>query len=242
MSLRVLTWNVEWATPRSQRAPDILSRIRGHAPEVVCLTETHDELLSREGYTVCSRLDYGYPLRGHRRKVMLWSRKPWEQVDDVGIDSMPPGRFVSGVTRTRLGPVTVIGVCIPWSGSRTEARRGRERKRRWEDHKEYLAGLTEVLRRGTPERLIVMGDFDQIVGEGGRAPAGLRSALLRAFPPGTTIATCSLTFQSRKSIDHIALSEELAVERVDVISNVDEERNLSDHFGVVADLSFRRLP
>ena len=157
MALRVLTWNVEWATPRSQRASEILSRIRGRAPEVVCLTETHDELLSREGYAACSRPDYGYPLRGHRRKVMLWSREPWGQVDDVGIDSMPPGRFVSGVTRTSLGPVTVIGVCIPWSGSRTEARRGRERKRRWEDHQEYLAGLTEVLRRRTPERLIVMG-------------------------------------------------------------------------------------
>ena len=242
MSLRVLNWNVEWATPRSRRTPEILSRIRGRAPEVVCLTETHDKLLARDGDAACSQRDYGYPITEHRRKVMLWSREPWEQVDDVGIDSLPPGRFVSGVTQTSLGPVTVIGVCIPWFGSRTEKRRGPERRWRWEDHEQYLAGLTEVLGRGTAERLIVMGDFNQIVGEGGRAPAGLRSALLRAFPPGMTIATCSLTFQNRKSIDHIALSEELAVERVSEISNIDEKRNLSDHFGVVADLSFRRLP
>ena len=32
---------------------------------------------------------------------MLWSREPWEHVDDVGIDSMPPGRFVPGVTLGR---------------------------------------------------------------------------------------------------------------------------------------------
>ncbi len=87
-----------------------------------------------------------------------------------------------------------------------------------------------------------MGDFNQVVGAGGRAPAEVRSALGRAFTPGLTIATSSLAVEGRRSIDHIALSEELAVEGADVISNVDEKRNLSDHFGVVADLSFRRLP
>ena len=43
----------------------------------------------------------------------------------MGIDSMPPGRFVSGVAQTSVGAVIVIGVCIPWFGSRTEARRGK---------------------------------------------------------------------------------------------------------------------
>ena len=51
-----------------------------------------------------------------RRKVMLWSGEPWEQVDDLGIDSTPPGRFVSGVTQTSLGEAAVIGVCVPWFG------------------------------------------------------------------------------------------------------------------------------
>ena len=37
------------------------------------------------------------------RMVLLWSREPWQQVDDVGSDAMPPGKFVSGVTRTPLG-------------------------------------------------------------------------------------------------------------------------------------------
>ena len=65
--------------------------------------------------------------------------QPWERVDDLGVDSLPPGRFVSGVTRTSLGELTVVGVCIPWFGSRTEA--GREpAKLRWEDHERYLDG------------------------------------------------------------------------------------------------------
>ena len=65
-----------------------------------------------------------------RRKVLLWSREPWNQIDDMGTDSMPPGRFVLGVTQTSVSEVAVIGICIPWFGSRTEASRKVERGRR----------------------------------------------------------------------------------------------------------------
>ena len=155
---------------------------------------------------------------------------------------MPPGRFVSGVTKTSLGIVTVIGVCIPWFGSRTEARRKLERKMQWEDHEQYLVGLTKVLGGGSGNRMIVMGDFNQIVGRGSRAPRGLQSALQRAFPSSMTIVTSELDFQGRRSIDHIALSDDLAVESLDVISNIYDGQDLSDHFGVIADLSLRAFP
>ena len=235
MSLRVLTWNVEWAAPGSWRATEILSRVEQHTPEVVCLTETNNALLSQAGYCISSRADYGYPIKAGRRKVMLWSREPWEQVDDLGIDSMPPGRFISGVTQTSLGKVRVVGVCIPWFGSRTEPRRGQERKLQWEDHAQYLAGLNEVLRQSSSERLIVMGDFNQIVGPGGRAPAGLQLALHEAFQ-GMIVATSDLALQGHRSIDHIALSKDFTVESMSAISNTHGERRLSDHFGVATAL------
>ena len=237
MSLRLVNWNVEWATPRSRRSPEILSRIGEHAPEVICLTEVHAGLLSRDGHTICSQSDYGYPTKEGRRKVLLWSRAPWEQADDVGTDAMPPGRFVSGVTLTSVGEVTVVGVCIPWFGSRTEARRKLECKMRWEDHGQYLDGLAEALERASTKRLIVMGDFNQRIRQGSSVPPNLRSALQRAIPPRMTIATSALGFQGRRSIDHIALSEDLTAESLGVISNIHGESKLSDHFGVVADLS-----
>ncbi len=238
MSLRVLTWNVEWAAPGSSRSTEILSRINRHSPEIVCLTETDDKLLSQDGHLISSQADYGYPVKAGRRKVVLWSREPWEGVDDFGIESMPPGRFVSGVTQTSVGKVRVVGVCIPWFGSRIEPRRGRERKLRWEDHAQYLAGLAEVLRRGPSERFIVTGDFNQVVGPGSRAPLDLRSALHQALR-GMTIATSDLAFQGRRSIDHIALSADLTAESVCAISNIHDERRLSDHFGVVAGVALR---
>ena len=239
--LKLLNWNVEWVTPRSPRRAEILRRIGEHDPEVICLTETHDELLARDGHSISSQPDYGYPIKPHRRKVMLWSREPWQQVDDVGVESMPPGRFVSGVTQTSLGEVTVVGICIPWHASRTEKIRGCERKKRWEDHCRYLAGLTEYLEQAAAERLIVTGDFNQVIGAGSRAPRDLRLALENAFSRRLTIVTSALTFQGNKAIDHIALSDDLAYQGLGAISNVEGNRKLSDHFGVVADIAGRRI-
>ena len=239
MALSLVNWNVEWATPRSRKTAEILSRIDRHSPDIVCLTETHTDLLSRDGYTICARPDYGYPITEGRRKVILWSREPWERVDDVGTDSLPPGRFVSGVTRISAGEVTVIGVCIPWFGSRTEARRGSKRRMRWEDHEEYLSSLSGVLARTASERLIVMGDFNQRIRQGADTPPNLYEALRSALPPRMTIATSALGLNGRRSIDHIVLSEGLAAESIGVISNLDGGRTLSDHFGVFAHISAR---
>ena len=168
---------------------------------------------------------------------MLWSREPWNQVDDTENDSMPPGRFVSGVTQSSVGETAVIGICIPWFRSRTEASRKVERRMPWEDHEQYLVGLSEVLERAELKRLIVMGDFNQIIGQGSRARPELRLALRKAFPPSMRIATSDLAFQGRRSIDHIALSADWAIGSLGVISNIHEGRKLTDHFGVVANLT-----
>ena len=87
------------------------------------------------------------------------------------------------------------------------------------------------------KRLIVMGDFNQTMGLGGRARLELRLALQKAFLPNMTIATSELAFHGRRSIDHIALSDDLAVSSLGVISNIHEGRKLLDHFGVVAVLA-----
>ena len=242
MQLRVVNWNVEWATPRSQRTVEILNRVGRHTPEIVCLTEAHEGLLSGEGHAICSQPDYGYTTKEGRRKVTLWSKAPWEQVDDKGVGSMPPGRFVSGVTRTPLGKVTVIGICIPWFGSRTEPNRHAERRKRWEDHEQYLAGLAEVLESSEMKRLMVIGDFNQTIVQRSSAPPNLQLALREAFPSSMRVVTSELTFQGSRNIDHIALSGDWAVGSLEVISNFHGERKLSDHFGVVADLSARHFP
>ena len=144
---------------------------------------------------------------------------------------------MSGITRTPLSEVTVVGICIPWSGSRTEAHRALGRRARWEDHEQYLTGLAEFLSKGPAERLIVMGDFNQIIGQGSRAPRKIQLALRRALPLTLTIVSSEIAFLGRKSIDHIALSGDLAAESLEAINNISEGRRLSDHFGVAANLT-----
>ena len=129
----------------------------------------------------------------------------------------------------------VVGVCIPWFGSRTEARRNLERRKQWQDHEEYLAGLVEVLGRGPVKSLMVMGDFNQTIGPGSRAPLSLQLALQDAFPPNVSIVTSELEFQDRRTIDHVALSDDLTVESLAIVSNMHEARRLTDHFGVAVD-------
>ena len=235
--LTVINWNVQWATPRSARTPEILRRVDSLAPEIVCLTEADEQLLSRDGYTITAQADYGYGDKRNRRKVVLWSQRPWRDVDDLGHESLTPGRFISGITQTSVGDVRVMGICIPWFGSRTEARRGAERRKRWEDHEQYLPALVEVLAQQTDLPLVVMGDFNQVIGQGARAPVHLRKALNGAFKPSLKIVTTDITFEGRRNIDHIALSAGLACESVEPISNIHDGSRLSDHYGIVAEVS-----
>ena len=125
MSLSVVNWNVEWATPKSRRTPEMLSRIDRPNPDVVCLTETHDELLSSTWPD--DLLAAGLWVHGQARiagRSCFGRGNPGIGSMIWGLTRCRRGRFVSGVTETSVGEVAVIGVCIPWFGSRTEARRG----------------------------------------------------------------------------------------------------------------------
>lgn len=240
MALGLVNWNVEWATPRSLKSAEILRRIELHDPEIVCLTETDIGLLWGHGHVISSEEDYGYLIKKGRRKVLLWSKRPWTKVDALGEPSMPPGRFVSGTTETSLGEVMVVGICIPWSGSRV--RWTTEKRRMWEDHREYIESLGGVLGSISTRPLIVVGDFNQRIGQGQAVPTDLRTALQEALPPEMTITTSGLGLKGLRSIDHIAISDDLAAEATGLIDNIDGQRELSDHFGVYVHLSAMDRP
>jgi endonuclease/exonuclease/phosphatase family metal-dependent hydrolase len=104
-----------------------------------------------------------------------------------------------------------------------------------------LDGLSEVLDRKPATRLVVVGDFNQRIQQGKSAPADVRMALKDAIGSRMNIVTSGLGYRGRRSIDHVALSNDLSAEYLGVISNFDGERKLSDHFGVVGGLSAERV-
>lgn len=235
--MKVVNWNVQWATPGSARSPEILSRIQRHDPDIVCLTETDADFGLGQGHTICALPDYGMGVRGKRRKAVLWSRNPWRPAIGLGCAMLVPGRFVAGTTDTPIGPLTVLGICIPWAGSRTSRFGGIQRQ--WQDHEKYLDGLKRLLAPVNPSRVVLVGDFNQRLGGRSNVPLRLREKLRQALSTAMTVTTADTEFAGRRTIDHIVVSDDLMAAAVDTIDNWDGDRRLSDHFGVVADLSVR---
>jgi endonuclease/exonuclease/phosphatase family metal-dependent hydrolase len=158
--LRVVTWNVQWRQTNSRAAKLIRERIWKLNPDVICLTEAAADFLNEPGHVIASDPDYGYPQKGTRRKVLLWSKLPWKDVDQRGHPDLPPGRFVAGTTDTPVGELLFMGVCIPWSQAHVAG--GRRDRRPWEEHTRYLDALGELLQAQT-EGVILTGDFNQAI-------------------------------------------------------------------------------
>ncbi len=239
--VRTATWNVEWASPISTRAQLIREAIFNLQPEVVCLTETHLNFLEQlGGYTITGGQDWGYQSATGRRKVLLWSRAPWESVRGEGPPRMPPGRFVAGITNTSVSKVLVYGVCIPWKDA--HVRTGLKNKAPWEDHEAYLLALSsDPVMHQSGQPLVVLGDYNQQLPRK-RSPVQMES-LLRKTLVGTKIWTEGLTDEDGYlAIDHIATSPHLnATDRGVITRQHSSGHRLSDHFGVWCDFSLSGL-
>ena len=137
--------------------------------------------------------------------------------------------------------MSVIGVCIPWPNARVNTasitHKKWEGRKRWDDHRQYLRSLPEVLDRASGRRMIVAGDFNQQLPKSRSTPADVHEQLMSVVASRLTIATAGVGLRGRRCIDHIALSEDLAVQSLCVIDNTNGASKLSDHFGIVADVS-----
>ena len=173
VSLNLLNWNVDW-TKSEWKAAETKCRIDRQAADIICLTETNTNRLTlpEHGHSICAGDDWGQ----QRRK----GQEGWRKLEVVCNTSLPPGRFVSGVTQTSAGEITVIGVCIPYFHSRVDARWNRKM---WQDHEEYLAGLAELLQQAPRSRLIVVGDSTSGSGAAERRCACVK---LYSLPSGPT--------------------------------------------------------
>jgi exonuclease III len=154
--MKCLNWNLEWRTPASKAGRLIQGQVAALDPDVVCFTEVSRSMIL-DGHPIESNPDYGYPNDGDRRKVILWSKKSWTEVDTIGDDEMPSGRFASGVT----DGIRFVGVCIPWRDAHVKT--GRRDRTAWEDHLSYCRGLERVLARyaSHPPPIVLVGDFNQ---------------------------------------------------------------------------------
>ena len=225
-------WNVEWASINSKKGRYLAPRIASLSTELLCLTEGYADLFPNSGHTITSDGDYGYPAHPNRRKVLLWSRSPWSQVDALGSCNMPAGRFISGITETSLGAVRVIGDCIPWWEA--HVRTGQRNRQQWEDHMTYLREIAPILRSCDASiPTVILGDFNQRV-PCQRQPQVVFQALMDAIGPDFDIVTSGeIANAPDYSIDHVAISRQLRHVGIHFVSNLNEVgEEMSDHFGL----------
>ncbi|MFN0263048.1 endonuclease/exonuclease/phosphatase family protein [Tepidamorphus sp. 3E244] len=234
--MRLAVWNIEWAAARSRRLKVIRDTLAEAVPEIICLCEGHASDWNAEGHLIEAAADYGYPVKADRRKVMLWSRNPWQSVDARGSDDLPPGRFVSGISDTTIGPIRVLGLCVPWSHAHVST--GTRDRKPWSDHLAYLSGLEEVLAFLDEDLpTVLLGDFNQRI-PAERTPVAARAALNDAIAPRFEIVTGgSIDGLADQPVCHIATDAKLHCDAVTGLSRHAGGKRLSDHDGLVAELS-----
>jgi exonuclease III len=234
--MKCLNWNLEWKTPASKAGRLIQEQIARLRPEVACFTEIHKTILPA-GHSIESDPDYGYPNEGQRRKVALWSKQPWKDVDMIGDDEMPSGRFISGIS----AGIRFVGVCIPWRDAHVKS--GRRDRTPWEDHLSYCRGLERILARYSSDQIptCVLGDFNQRIPRAGQ-PVAVAKALADAIPAEFIIATEGLKdADGGDLIDHFVVSPDLPISITQIVPRTSPDgTRLSDHFGVEATLEKRK--
>ena len=234
-SLRIATWNLQWAKPGGNRFNKCLDQLREFNADVICLTEAYESTFDLlPGYTVSSDADYGYPIKEGRRKVMLWSRWPLEETDDAGSSVLPGGRFAAGKIKHDLS-VDFIGVCIPWSSAHVTT--GRKDRQRWEDHCLYLDGLLDIERFNQPEtNTVVFGDFNHRT-TGKFARKDVHRKFKQTFRDYEIITGELTDIDGKAAIDHIAVQGNVSVVDQGIISRFTTGgMELSDHFGTWCDI------
>jgi endonuclease/exonuclease/phosphatase family metal-dependent hydrolase len=234
-TIRIGVWNCEWKTPKSVKGKRIAEKLAGLDADILCVTEGYRNLFSPHGNVISSHPDCGYPIVKDRRKVLLWTRDDWIFTDQIGSPTIPKGRYVSGVTETPLGFLTVLGLCIPWHMAHVTS--GKKNRKLWEDHLSYLNGLKDILLQHEGQPIVVLGDFNQTVPRGWQ-PKKVFAGLVAALEGQVEIATSGCYPEPDKPlIDHVAHSRHLEPVNVDFISRFDDDgQKLSDHNGVVVEL------
>jgi len=106
-SVRLLCWNLEWCplpSGRSRRGKIGQAIIERQQPDIACLTEARLGWFADEDGSVVTSEPLAESHHMHRhdgRKILLWSRTGWSDIDHAGSEDIRDfARFVAATTQT----------------------------------------------------------------------------------------------------------------------------------------------
>jgi endonuclease/exonuclease/phosphatase family metal-dependent hydrolase len=228
----LVTWNIERRNPATRQARTMMERIAALSPDVVCLTEAFEgstETLG--GYEVSVKGVLWSDEAPKERKAVLWSREPWTDVAPAQSAELQSGGLIAATTRTRMGEIRVIGVCVPYHLASPVGIVPKCPP--WSQQFLYLRGLKSVVTsRRPPLPVVLLGDFNQFVPRiWGSKAAGL--ALTEALDDLSVCTGGPIPGVNRPAIDHVAVSSDLQACSVQGLDEHDVDgRKMSDHFGL----------
>ena len=225
--MKILIWNVQWAVPGKPKEQKIQEIISQENPDIICITEGNIQSWDHYDHVISSQEDYGYKIHEGRRKVILISKQEWQDVDTFGGESFPGGRFVSGKT---FG-VDVVGVCIPWRDAHVKS----GIRKPWEDHLYYLSALKEYMTKMNSQT-IIMGDYNQRIPKK-YSTIAVFEALTDTFSDFDIWSKGNIEPIGKQAIDHFATKNMTGEVSVRSIDNFQDRIRLSDHFGLVIEIS-----
>lgn len=228
-TIKIIILNLQWAPPTGKRQKIINDIIQNEDPDIICATESYLDAWNHYDHVVSSEEDYGYRIIAGRRKVILISKEAFSDVDNIGNSILPTGRFV----RAKTFGVNVFGVCIPWMSAHVST--GRKDKRTWEDHIDYLNGLSELLSKSN-EQTLIAGDFNQKIPKHRSSSKKVYEALMNTFKDCNIHTQGTIHPIEMQSIDHLASTQELNIKSITSIDKMYGDIRLSDHFGLIIEL------
>ncbi len=236
--ISVVLWNVQADQRTAERTRRIRARLEALDGDLVCLNEAFPGDVPTNpppGHLLTSGLsDWRAEQRG-ARKVVLYHRAGWQDVDEVGSPLLPEGRFVAGTFDLGGRPVRVLGIAPPYHAYRAEARWGERRRRLWQGNEDYWRALGADVLPHVCLPSILLGDFNvQLPPVSYPRPGSSAHQLCQSALDRYSVATANIPPEGealdKPLVCHVAYSPELELVDCTVFSRFDGDGlELSDH-------------
>jgi len=92
-TVHIGTWNTANTRPWGPNGKLAKAALEATGCDVLCVTEGFPAIFPDEENIITASQNWGFQVVDDRRRVQLWSKRPWTHIDRVGSEVLPGGGF-----------------------------------------------------------------------------------------------------------------------------------------------------